>query len=104
MHSSYLKGFSFIRGRVDGSPRDIICMGTCRTLHPQRILCAPDAISLQDSVSQGKPRTRALRSGIELHYGAVFVCYLSKYTPFETQLHGPRAALFTVLNLPAQAS
>ena len=43
-----------------GTPRDIIWMGTWRTLHPRRILHTPSAISVH-----GEPRTRALLSGAE---------------------------------------
>ena len=50
---------------VSVPPRDIIWMGTWRTLHPQRILHVPGAIIVHVDFSLDESRTRALRSGVE---------------------------------------
>ena len=57
----------FIRDRVDGSPRGIIWLGTCRTLHPRWILHAPGVISVHGCVSgpgePSDPELNALETG-----------------------------------------
>ena len=40
-------------------------MGTWGTLHPRRILHAPDAISVHGGISPGEPGTRAFQSRAE---------------------------------------
>ena len=49
-----------------GTPRGIISMETCKTLHSWRILYAPGSISVHGGVSQGEPRTQTLRKGAKL--------------------------------------
>ena len=48
-----------------GTPKDIICMGTSRTLHPRLILHVPGAISVHGGFSTGESRTRARQFGAE---------------------------------------
>ena len=63
-------------------------MGTWRTVHPQRILHAPGAISVYGSFSLGEPRTRALQSGAEDSTDwATSIEKMTKYIWYKSILH-----------------